>query len=111
MTGLPENNYPAFHAAARTLRAQGHTVVNPAEIHPHGRLRRLLHRVLRALRLVRAHKPAPTWEEYMRADLRALVGCEAIALLPGWEQSRGARREVSIADELGMPRLQLQQCS
>ena len=107
MTGLPENNYPAFHESARALRAAGHKVVNPAELHPHTRLRRLCHSTLRALRLVRAHQPAPTWEEYMRADLRALVGCEAIALLPGWEQSRGARTEVSIAAELGMRRVEI----
>lgn len=31
MTGLPEYNYPAFHAAAAELRAQGWRVVNPAE--------------------------------------------------------------------------------
>lgn len=31
MTGLPEYNYPAFHAAAAELRAQGWHVVNPAE--------------------------------------------------------------------------------
>lgn len=107
MTGLPENNYPAFHEAARTLRAKGHKVVNPAEIHPHGRLRRLRHRVLRALRLVRSQPPAPTWAEYMRTDLRALLDCDVVALLPGWEQSRGARREVSIADDLGMRRVEI----
>ena len=104
MTGLPENNYPAFHEAARTLRAEGHKVVNPAEIHPHGRLRRLRHRVLRTLRLVRGQPPAPTWEEYMRAALVGLLSCEAIVLLPGWEHSRGARCEVSLAAELGMRR-------
>ena len=104
MTGLPEYNYRAFHAAARKLRSLGHTVVNPAELHPHGWLRRLLHRVLRVLRLVRGKQLAPTWADYMRADIRALLDCEAIALLPGWEQSRGARIEVSLAAELGMRR-------
>ena len=107
MTGLPENNYPAFHEAARTLRAKGHKVVNPAEIHPHGWLRRLLHRVLRVLRLVRGKQLAPTWADYMRADIRALLDCEAIALLPGWDQSRGARCEVSIAEDLGMRRVEI----
>nr|WP_233506461.1 MULTISPECIES: DUF4406 domain-containing protein [Comamonas] len=29
--GLPEFNYPAFHAAAAVLRAQGHHVENLAE--------------------------------------------------------------------------------
>ena len=109
MSGLPENNYPAFHAAARRLRAEGHLVVNPAEIHPHGWLRRLrggqIRRVLKVLRLVRGNPPAPTWVDYMRADVRALLECDVIATLPGWEQSRGARIEVSIAEELGMKRM------
>jgi hypothetical protein len=34
MTGLPEFNYPAFHAEAARLRAQGFEVVSPAEINP-----------------------------------------------------------------------------
>lgn len=32
MTGLPLLNFPAFHAAAAKLRAQGHEVINPAEM-------------------------------------------------------------------------------
>ena len=111
MSGLPENNYPAFHAAARKLRAEGHAVVNPAEIHPHGLLRRLrggqIHRVLRILRLVREEPRSPTWCEYMRADVRAMLDCEAIATLPGWDQSRGARCEVYLADRLGMRRVEI----
>ena len=31
MRGYPEFNFPAFHAAAAKLRAEGHTVFNPAE--------------------------------------------------------------------------------
>ena len=31
MTGLPDLNFPAFHAAADKLRSQGVQVVNPAE--------------------------------------------------------------------------------
>ena len=31
MSGLPELNYPAFHAKAAELRAAGHHVENPAE--------------------------------------------------------------------------------
>lgn len=31
MTGLPDFNYPAFHAAAAAWRAAGWTVANPAE--------------------------------------------------------------------------------
>lgn len=103
MTGLPQQNYPAFHAAAARLRRAGYRVVNPAELHPHNMLRRLVAALAAMLNLA----PAPTlprWEDYMRAALVGLLGCEAVVVLPGWEQSRGARCEVSLAAELGMRR-------
>jgi len=80
MTGLPQLNIAAFHAAARMLRADGHTAVNPAEINT---------------------DPCASWIECMRADIRELVTCEAIYLLPGWERSRGATLEHAIAQALG----------
>ena len=36
MTGYPDLNFPAFHAAAKALRERGLVVVNPAEIKPEG---------------------------------------------------------------------------
>ena len=81
MTGLKDLNFPAFHKAATSLRARGYEVVNPAEINP---------------------DPAAGWEACMRADIAALVTCERIALLPGWENSRGAKLEHHIATALGM---------
>lgn len=80
MTGLPELNFPAFHAAAEKLRAFGFHAVNPAEINP---------------------DHSADWSDCMRADIRELVTCDAIALLPGWERSRGASLEQRIAEELG----------
>lgn len=83
MTGIPELNFPAFNAAAARLRASGYEVTNPAEMD--------------------AADPAPlTWEQYLRRDIRALLDCEAIALLPGWEKSRGAKLEKHVAEALGM---------
>lgn len=81
MTGLPDYNYPAFHAAAAKLRAMGHTVLNPAE------------------------NPAPpcgTWQAYMRMALAQLVQCQSIVMLPGWGCSRGAMIERELALSLGM---------
>ncbi|MCP3017521.1 DUF4406 domain-containing protein [Cupriavidus basilensis] len=80
MTGLLQLNFPAFHDAARALRARGHQVVNPAEINA---------------------DPSAGWLECMRADIRELVTCEAIFLLAGWELSRGATLEHHIAERLG----------
>lgn len=81
MTGLPQLNFPAFNDAAARLRAAGYFVVNPAEINA---------------------DPTAAWEACMRADIRALVTCDVIALLPGWANSRGATLERHIAHCLGM---------
>lgn len=81
MTGYPELNFPAFHREAARLRATGLDVVNPAEINV---------------------DPAAGWVECMRADIRELVTCDGIALLPGWEKSKGATLEHHIASALGL---------
>ena len=81
MTGMKANNIPAFNEAARALRGLGFDVVNPAEVQPDGE---------------------PTWENYMRADLKELLGCDAIALMTGWENSKGAHLELHLAHRVGM---------
>jgi hypothetical protein len=89
MTGLPEFNYPAFHAAAAELRAAGETVISPAE--------------LNGPDTPDSYTAERTYEWYLRQALTALLRCHQIAMLPGWERSRGARLEHLIACELGMP--------
>ena len=37
----------------------------------------------------------------MRADLRALLGCDAVYMLPGWRGSRGATVEHAVAGACG----------
>ena len=81
MTGLPDLNFPAFHAEAARLRGLGYEVVNPAEI---------------------SVDPAKGWAECMRADIAQLVTCDVISLLPGHEGSRGAKLELHIAKEIGI---------
>jgi hypothetical protein len=82
MTGLPDFNYPAFHALAADLRSAGYVVVNPAENF--------------------AGDQTLPYRTYLREAVRSLVDCDAVALLPGWENSRGAMLERSIAETLGM---------
>jgi hypothetical protein len=43
------------------------------------------------------------WHEYMRRCVSLLAGCDGIALLQGWENSRGARLELNLADALKIP--------
>lgn len=81
MTGMLAFNYPAFNAEAAKLRALGHRVFNPAE----------------------SDLPeASTWQEHMREDLQALLGCNRIHLLPGFGTSKGAMLELVVAQALGM---------
>jgi len=79
MTGIADNNFPEFHKWAETLRSTGYEVVSPAEI-----------------------QEAGTWELCLRADLRELCTCDGIALMPGWEKSKGANLELHVAHRLGM---------
>lgn len=81
MTGIPEFNFPAFNAAAAELRDAGHDAVNPAEIVPDTKV---------------------SWLDCMRADIKGLVDCDAIFLLPGYEKSKGASLELHIAMSLGL---------
>ncbi|WP_238552926.1 DUF4406 domain-containing protein [Paenibacillus alvei] len=80
MTGLPEYNHPAFHLAALRLRRAGYRVLNPADV------------------VVEKED----WGSYMRADIKLLMDADMVAVLPGWEQSRGARIEVDLAEALEM---------
>lgn len=88
MSGMPGNNYAAFHDAAAKLRAAGFLIENPAE------------------------NPAPpcgTWLAYMRMAVTQLARCDGVVMLPGWEQSRGARTEFALACDLGLQVLTLEQ--
>ena len=44
-----------------------------------------------------------SWEAAMRADIREMMLCDGVALLPGWEVSRGACVEERLARDLGLP--------
>jgi hypothetical protein len=80
ISNMPDLNRPAFARAAKMLQESGYEPVNPFDVCP---------------------EPA-SWEEAMRADIKALMDCDGIALLPGWEKSRGARLEKLNADALGI---------
>ncbi len=96
MTGHPDLNFPAFHAAAASLRALGHDIVSPAEIN--GGADELVACAAMSPEQQKAH-----WKACMRKDIAHLVTCEGVVLLPGWLGSRGARQEHSIAIGIEMP--------
>jgi hypothetical protein len=90
MTGLPDNNYPAFDARAKELWAAGYMPCNPAD----------LGRDL-ANRHSRLHRRQPTWTEHIVEDLLHLTTCEAITFLTG-DLSPGMAIEQIAAERLGL---------
>lgn len=93
MRGKPRFNFDEFDAAAKLLKGAGHEPVNPADLDracgfdPD----RDAHLVTRGF-----------IQDCMRRDLHALTECDAIMVLPGWDQSVGAKLEVATARSMGM---------
>lgn len=78
-----------FDAAEIRLRAAGYETVNPfcSDLNnPHYE-----------------GKDKITYEQYLRDDLKMLLECDAVAVLPEAEWSRGSRLEVDTAMHLAMP--------
>jgi len=103
MRGYPEFNFPAFEAGAVLLRERGFEVFSPAEkdIERHGTN-------------IGAGNTAGSEEQAAKEhgfSLRVALkedttwicdNAEGIALLPGWEKSKGAVMEHSLAIALGL---------
>jgi hypothetical protein len=96
MRGYPEHNHPAIHDAVRQLRAAGHEVFSPAEQDlGNGK----------DPRDGEAYGNDPAYlRQALAVDLAWILGCaDAVAVLPGWERSKGAQAEVHTALAAGIP--------
>jgi hypothetical protein len=82
MTGHLDFNFPAFHDAAARWRAAGWFIVSPAES-------------------FEGKQDLPT-EVYFRREVSDLLTVDGIAMLPGWQESEGARFELLIAQKIGL---------
>lgn len=98
MTGYPAFNFAAFDNKSAEVRAAGHIPVSPADLD-------------RALGFdpysESATKAVPIDRDFLRfaiqRDVDAILQCDAMLLLPGWEKSRGASAERSVATWAGIP--------
>ena len=69
-----------FLKAEKHLKARGFEVVNPATL---------------------THKHGKSWGEYMVEGLKALLDCDGVYMLKGWADSRGARIEKQLMQDIG----------
>ena len=91
ITGLEKEVYTkTFARAEQHYLSAGYEVVNPVKIGE----------TLLSL------NPKAKYEDFMIRDLEALSTCTHIALLEGWEDSKGALREKKEAEKLGLEIMQ-----
>lgn len=88
MRGVEDHNFPAFQDATESLRDHGYAVSNPAEtlggVTPENR-------------------PGLTRRWFIKKAVKMIPLADAVAVLPSWTDSPGARMEVLIAEELDIP--------
>jgi len=106
MRGIPDFNFPAFFRAAHNLELRGYTVFNPAkrDIDVYGtQVSQSTTGDLSDIQCV-----GFSLREALGADLAYIcVKAEAIALLPGWENSKGVAAELATAQALGLVEIYL----
>lgn len=97
MRGIAQHNFPAFDACRDSLRRlfpnrETHLIISPADLtrEKFGGLTPQDHQITAAM-----------YEQFMREDLTHVVQSQFIVLLPGWEQSNGARIEALVGHTIG----------
>ena len=107
MREIPQFNFPAFKEGAEFLRAEGHEVFSPAEHDESTFGKGFADDNLTGSEANAAEKAGLSEIQLRRtlfgADLNWICKeADAIALLPGWEASRGVRAELATANALGL---------
>lgn len=91
VTGIKDDNRPAFLAVERELRAAGHAADIPHRwVIPNSSWHKAMADSIRRMMSL--------WENALKIDEEF-----GIAMLDGWEASRGARIEHDLAEALGIP--------
>lgn len=81
ITGLPKSHVTEkFSVVSNQLERAGYSVVNPANV---------------------TDEPI-TWDTAVRNEIKKMLECDEVHMLPDWQESRGAQLERDIALRLGM---------
>jgi hypothetical protein len=81
ITGLPKEDVQSkFNQISSRLTGMGYHVVSPMAV----------------------LDDTQTWNDAVRDDIKKMLECDEVHLLPDWQESRGAQLERDIALRLGM---------
>jgi hypothetical protein len=81
VTGKEDQAFKEFQDAEILLDMFDYKVINPMKL---------------------KHNHDKSWESYMKVCLKALLKCDCIYMLEGYEHSRGAMLELYIAQSIGI---------
>lgn len=87
MSGITLFNFPAFDEASAALKAKGFAVISPAD----------LDREAGFDPLKGDSRKGFDMEACIRRDVEAVLTCDAVVLLPGWDRSKGCAAEIALA--------------
>lgn len=106
MRGIPEFNFPAFYSAAKFLREHmGWEVFSPAEkdneVHGEDFIKQF--KTGEDASISNAESKGFSLRRALGDDTAWIcANADGVAMLPGWEKSRGAQAEVALAKALGL---------
>jgi hypothetical protein len=101
ITGRPlDEARKQFEEVCWRLAERGYEPVNPFDVPPHPACDCPIpfEEAMGAVGAGGGHD----WGCYLRGDLAAMLDCDAILMLPGWESSHGARLELTVAAAVGL---------
>jgi hypothetical protein len=102
MTGIRDYNRRAFEKAHKKLEK----AFPPGSIHIISpvKIAEIVNANFTDMNRILCRAKKPQWEDYMKACIKRLPEANFVFQLRGWQNSRGARLEAIIANELGIPR-------
>ncbi len=99
MSGYPQFNFPLFDRVTAVLRAKGYTIVSPSEL-DEGPSRDAAMASVDGNELNRNGDTlaGETHGDFLARDVKLVADeVDAVVMLPGWEQSKGALLEAYVA--------------
>ena len=106
MRNIPYFNFPAFFAAEAKLKKKGHKVFNPArrDVQKYGKEISVPSGTIKEA----ASQVGFSLREALAMDSQWIcLNADAVALLPGWEKSKGANAELALAKALDLKVIKL----
>ncbi len=94
MSGIKNLNFPQFHKVAAELRSNGYEVISPAEVE--------LSKYPKGYVPFDKEDAEEMYNAFMKEDIKQMMDCDTVAVLEGWQKSKGAQIEVGLAFDLGM---------